>query len=369
MEIAWPTLAQQGAYKAGLHIQVTPPKPLRLQVQRQVLSSYLNRSWQADHRHQQQQTGAGGVSLADVPQGFVLLTLLPAAGQAHMWRGEGSAQLQKRLAAWVGCYAAAQARAGPQQAQQLLLGLLAGLESGAGSGQQQRPLVQTLAAALQAAAQATGAGAAGSSDAARYLLFLRRLQQATGRLSTHWGSTNSSHACSTCRSLLAAAAAVVALPPQNRAAWGAEASGVSSGDVQLLAAAAAWLQELPLALLLPGGELHFEASAWVGSGGWQRKLPLLAACVQDFMTGEPLGLEEHAAEEDNSTLPQAADGWADWQRQSAGLACMAMLLAAGGDCAGGPRGAGTAEAAQMSVAQLGAAFAGWSEVLGVLYRR
>lgn len=345
-----------------------PCKLLCLQVQRQVLGSFLNRDWHAAEQQGQQPMAAGSVCLTDVPQRFVLLTLLPAAGQAHMWRGQGAAQLQQQLASWVGGYAGAQAQASPQQAQQLLLALLDRLESGAGSGQQQRPLVQTLAAALLAAAEALAAGAAGGGGAAWQLAFLQRLREVTHRLSAHWGSSNSSHARSTGRSLLAAAAATVALLPARQAAQAAGDSGVGTSSVQLLAAAAAWLQELPLALLLPGGELHQPAAAWVRASGWQQMLPLLADSTQAFMAGQPAAPDQHTNESSSST-PQPPDGWADWQQQAAGLACLAMLLAAGSRAGStGASGAGAA-AAQPSAAELAAALSSWSEVLEVLYRR
>lgn len=332
-----------------------------VQVQRQVLSSFLDRSWQTEQQQQQQSVACGSMRLADVPQGFVLHSLLPAAGQAHMWRGEGAAELQQRLASWVGCYYAAQALAGPQRAQHLLLGLLSKLETGAGSVQQ-RPFLQTLASALLAAAEAAPAVDASGGDAAWQLLFLQRLRQATCRLSGHWGSPNSSHARSTCRSLLAAASAVVALPGDLPAQGG---SGSSVDVQQLLAAAAVWLQELPLVLLLPGGELHRAAAAWVGAAGWQRVLPLLAGLVLVHMDGDPLAPGEHAAEA-GGDRHQASDGWTEWQRQAAGLACLAMLLASGSD---GATAGGPAAATQPSADELAAAFVDWSEVLGVLYRR
>ncbi|KAL4440005.1 hypothetical protein ABPG75_003006 [Micractinium tetrahymenae] len=341
------------------------------QVQRQVLSSFLNRRWHASSADEQRQLGVGSMCLTAVPQAFVLGTLLPAAGQAHMWRGEGAAELQQQMASWVGAYAAAQAGAGPQQAQQLLLGLLARLESGDSSGQQQRPLVQTLAAALQAASEAVAAAPERGTDAAWQLLFLQRLRQATSSLSGHWGSTNSSHARSTCRSLLAAAAATVVLLPAGGAAEGTGSSGSSgSSDVQLLAAAGAWLQELPLALLLPSGELHHPAAAWVGAGGWQRLLPLLAACIEAYMAGHAQVPKHHADETSSSSAPQVPIGWADWQRQAAGLACLALLLAfCAGDGAGRNRVARKTAAAQPSAADLAKTLVGCSRVLQVLYRR
>ena len=207
-----------------------------------VLSSFSSRQWDP-------------VRLAAVPPSFVLHTLLPAAGQAHLWRGEGAEELQQGVAAWVGRYAAALAPM--ERRRQLLLALL-GLLAGGGSGApaQQRPLVQTLMGALEAAAQsqseaaAAGAGAAaGSQDEERQwqLLLLQRLQEVTRQLNTAWGAggPTGSFATSVCSSLLRLAASTGPLLPD------------SSGSSQaVFAAAAAWLQQLPLPLLLPGGQLH-----------------------------------------------------------------------------------------------------------------
>lgn len=353
---------------------VQPPCRV-VQVQRHVLSSFLARRWAPAQQAQQAQQ-EGSPHLASIPQAFVLLVLLPAAGQAHQWRGEGAGDVQRQLAAWVGQYVAAQGPA--EERRQLLLALLSQLESSGRSGQQQRPLAQTLAGALVAAADSAGLVAAGvpapldSSAAATHgttpdaadlhewqLLFLQRLHQATISLSAHWGSggASGSFARSMCASLIRAAALVVPLGP----AWG------GSSQPQLLSAAAAWLQLLPLALLLPGGELHEPAAAWVQAAGSQHMLPVLAGCIQDYMSPSPAvpGLQDGGG--DSTTAASLTAAWAGQQQQAAGLARLALLLAPPGSdgSAACQAGRGPAE----SAADLEAAFASWTGTLGVLYRR
>ncbi|PRW33151.1 methyltransferase TARBP1 [Chlorella sorokiniana] len=90
------------------------------QVQRMVLSSFMSRRWEP-------------AQLSAVPAGFVLHTLLPAAGQGHLWRGEGAAELQQALfgtsvaqgrSAAAAAAAAAAALHGPAGSLQQLLGRL-----------------------------------------------------------------------------------------------------------------------------------------------------------------------------------------------------------------------------------------------------
>ena len=323
------------------------------QVQHLALSSFLDRHWEERGR-----------LLAAAPASFVLGVLLPAAGQAHMWRGEGAEVLQQGVAAWVGRYAAAQPL--PQQ-QQLVLALLelvgggSGSSSGSGSSGSrsaapplQRPLVQTAAAALVAAARAlaatsgseAGSSSSSSSSTEWQMAFLRQLSKSMQRLSAGWGAGGpiGSFALSVCESLLQAASAAAPLAP-------AADDGCSPDAV---AAAAAWLQQLPLPLLVPGGSLHAQAAAWVGAAGRQRLAPLLAACVQAYME---LG---SVAGDGCAPAAAAAGESAAWQQQAAGLARLALLL--GCQPEGGEGG--------LAPADLRAAFGGsWADTLAGLYRR
>lgn len=296
------------------------------QVQRLVLHAFLGRSWS------QEQQAPAPTRLRDVPPAFVLHVLLPAAGQAYLWRGAGVAELQQGVAAWVGGYTAAQ----PAQAQrQLLLSLLdvlgGGCSGGGGSGAAQqaalRPLAQTVAAALVAAAKSASQKHAGANE---QLAFLERLQAATGGLSGSWGSggATGSFAVSMCCSLMQAAASVVELA--------AAAPAGSSQDV--LTAAAAWLQQLPLMLLLPGGELHPTAASWLASADRQQLLPPLTSCVQSYMEGSAVEAGEQ---------PAAETGW---QQQAGALARLALLSA-------------------LPPADLSAAFCSWTDTLEALYCR
>lgn len=292
-----------------------------------MLASFLERAW-------------GARQLAGVPSSFVLKTLLPAAGQAHMWRGEGGAQLQQDLAAWVGRYAVAQPAAAQQQ---MILAMLAQLGAGRRGAEHQRPLAQTLAGALVAVAAAAGQCPLAEQEQQEWqLLLLQRLQQATARLSTNWGNggPTGSYAVSLCSSLLQAAAHAVALPVDG------------SISPAVLAAAGAWLQQLPLQLLLPDGALHAPATSWLGAAGIQHLVPALASCVQGYMQHGCLPTAAAPAD-----APAAAS--AEWEQQAGGLARLALLLASseqGSD-------------KSLSAADLATAFASWTETLEALYRR
>ena len=306
------------------------------------LSSFLERCWEQSR-------------LAAVPPGFVLSTLLPAAGQGHLWRGEGAEELQRGVAGWVGRYAATQQ---PQERRQLLLTLLGLLTSGGGGGAaQQRPLAQTVAGALAAAAEhlPDDAGAAASSPEQEQqwqLQLLQRLQEATRQLSAGWGAggPTGSYAVSTCSSLLQVAAATAPLHV-----------GVSGGSQLVLSAAAAWLQQLPLVLLLPGGALHAAAVGWLGNADRQELVPALAACVQQYMEqgGSSSSSSSSAAAAAAEAAP-AADR-AGWQQQAGGLARLAALVA----CSEAEAGS----APRLSADDLAVAFASWDAVLSALYRR
>lgn len=324
--------------------------PTTLKVQRLVFASFLGRRWQQD----------GPPLLASLPPSFVLEVLLPAAGQAHLWRGQDAEQLQQGMAAWCGHYAAAQ----PLSAQrQLLLALLellggGGCSSGAGATQHQqpqlqRPLVQTVSAALAAAAICLPVRSAcgGSSEELQQwqLLFLLRLQEASSRLGASWGSGGStgSYAVSVCSGLLQAATAVATMPAAD--------AGGSSASQAVLAAVGAWLQQLPLSLLLPGAALHSPAAAWASGAGQQQLLLLLTCCVHGYMEhGDMAALE-------GQTAATAAADWAAWQQQAGGLVRLALLLS----CSDQPHNA----AAPLSAADLEAAFSSWFDALGALYRR
>lgn len=323
------------------------------QVQRMVLPSFLGRHWDP-------------ARLAAVPAPFVLHTLLPAAGQALMWRGQGAAELQQGVAAWVGRYAAALA---PKERRQLLLALLS-LLAGGGSGgtrgsgapAQQRPLVQTVVAALEAAAAqsqcqagAAGAGAAGGSEEEEeapqwQLLLLQRLQDASRQLSTAWGAggPTGSFAASVCGSLLQLAASSGPLLPDS-----------SGSRHAVVAAAAAWLQQLPLSLLLSGGPLHSQAVDWLGSSGREHLLPAFTACAEQYM-GQGSGSSSGDGSRSSGGSSDGA-GQPSWQQQADGLARLARLLA-------GSNGQGGGTAA-LSAADLSAAFGCWETTLSSLYRR
>jgi hypothetical protein len=325
---------------------------LVLQVQRLVLGSFLGRQWeqqQSQNLLEVREREHPATQLGSVPPVFVLQVLLPAAGQVHMWRGEGAAGLQHQTAAWVGCYAAAQRQ--QEQRQQLLLSLLQQLEG----SQLQRPLAQTLAAALMAAADAVG----DQEEQAWQLLFLQHLQQATRSLSSSWGSGGStgSYATSICSSLVQAAAAAV--------------PALSSAP--LLAAGGAWLQQLPLPLLLPGGALHQAATGWVQAVGRQQQVPLLTSGVCSYIAHpDVLGSSTHGSTSALASVDAAATAsaaaaaavaeWNCWQQQAGSLARLALLSASSGG--------GVAATAQLaSSADLGTAFASWTDTLGMLYRR
>lgn len=305
-----------------------------MQARRLVLASFLGRAWPPP-------------ALASVSRSFVLGVLLPAAGDAHFYRGEGWEELQRGVAAWVGACARAQPA---QERWQLLLDLLT-----CGSAASQRPLAQTVAAALAEAAVAAGADA-GEQAAEQRLLFLRALREATQRLSFGWGSggATGSFAVGVCGNLLQAAAAAAPLGP-------ACAAGGTLGQATLQAAGA-WLQQLPLSLLQPGGPLQHAAAAWVcGAAQRQQVLLLLGESVAGFVQGSGSEPAEGAADD-------AAAQWAAWQQQAGALARLALLLSDGG---GGEQEEGVAapHAAQLSPADLAAAFASWTDTLGALYRR
>ncbi|EFN52863.1 hypothetical protein CHLNCDRAFT_138347 [Chlorella variabilis] len=284
-------------------------------VQRLVLESFLGWRWHVEGQGAEAAAGQPSL-LADVPTPFVLEVLLPAAGQAHMWRGEGAAALQQQVSAWVGRYSAA--ALGQEQQRQLLIALLDQLGGAAGGSQQKqqqvlRPLAQTVAAALVASSQAVAAATAaarptdGSSSEERQahewrLLFLQRLQRATASLSSSWGSegASSAYAADMCSSLVQAAAAAV---PLSDIRGDDDSSG--SGSRTLLLAIGTWLSQLPLPLLLPGGALHLPAAHWLQAGGQQQRLATLASCVRDYLAA--------------AAAPDAAprDGW---EVQAGGLA-------------------------------------------------
>ena len=325
-----------------------------------MLSNFLSRRWdsqqqqrQQQQQQQQQQQGLPAPRLADVPPTFVLCTLLPAAGQAHMWRGEAGCELQGQVAAWVARYVAAQQ---PQQAQRLLLELLDHLAASGSSVQPQRPLAQTFARALAAGAEAAAfvceqqpAGSSSSSGSSQpqwqwQLRFLEGMQRATASLGSSWGGGSSgySFALDISTHLLGAAAAVVQLP--------AGAIGPGS-QAQLLAAGGAWLKQLLLAAVLPGGALHLKAAAWVRQLAGEQPAQLLATCVRHHMAPPAVGASSAAAVPD----------WEGWQQQAGGLARLALLLTAGGDEA--------APAPTLAPADLTTAFSSWSDTLCMLYRR
>lgn len=297
------------------------------------LSSFLDRCWEQSR-------------LAAVPVAFVLGTLLPAAGQAHLWRGEGADELQGGVAAWVGRYTASQPL---RERRELLLAMLGLLAGGGSSAAQQWPLAQTVAGALAAAAQSllpdAGPSSSPEEEQQWQLQFLQRLEEATRQLSATWGSggPTGSYAMSICSSLLQVAACTVPL----------HAGGGSSQLV--LAAAATWLQQLPLALLLPGRALHAAAVGWLGSAERQELVPALAACVQQYMEQ---GASSSAAEAGEAA---AAANRASWQQQAGGLARLVVLVA----CSEAPAGSTPG----LSTADLVMAFASWDAVLGSLYRR
>ena len=332
-----------------IHLTTLTLSPHAKQVQRMVLASFLGRHWEP-------------AQLAAVPRAFVLHTLLPAAGQVHLWRGEGAEELQHDVAAWVGRYAAAQAAQEQQLLLLAMLGLLAadggGSTGGSGAAVQQRPLVQTVVAALGAAAQAQtahadgGAGAGGLEAGWQWqLLLLGRLQEATCQLSSSWGSggPTGSYAVSTCGSLLPVAASTGRLHPDGH-----------GSSHTALATAATWLQQLPLPLLLPGGSLHAPAVDWLGSAGRQQLLPALTACAQRFMEqGDSGGSSSSGAGAPADLVAEANQ--ASWQQQAGGLARLALLLT----CSGSHTGS----APVLTEADLATAFASWDATLGSLYRR
>jgi hypothetical protein len=324
-----------------------------LQVQRLVLASFLSRHCEQQQGQEdppqardqaEQPAKQPATHLSSVPLPFVLQVLLPAAGQVHMWRGEVAADLQQQTAAWVGRYAAAQ-----RQQQQLLLSLLQQLEG----SQLQRPLAQTLAAALMAAAEAVGE----QGEQGWQLLFLQHLQQATRSLSSSWGSGGStgSYATNICRNLMQAAAA-------------AEPALASA---PLLAAGGAWLQQLPLPLLLPGGALHQAAAGWVQAAGRQQLTPLLARGVSDYIaqsgdvgSSDDSRTSDPASDDAAAAAPAAAVAaeWNSWQQQAGSLARLVLLWAS-------PGGGAATSARVAPSADLDTAFASWTDTLGMLYRR
>lgn len=326
-----------------------------LQVQRLVLESFLGWRWHVEGQGAEAAAGQPSL-LADVPTPFVLEVLLPAAGQAHMWRGEGAAALQQQVSAWVGRYSAA--ALGQEQQRQLLIALLDQLGGAAGGSQQKqqqvlRPLAQTVAAALVASSQAVAAATAaarptdGSSSEERQahewrLLFLQRLQRATASLSSSWGSegASSAYAADMCSSLVQAAAAAV---PLSDIRGDDDSSG--SGSRTLLLAIGTWLSQLPLPLLLPGGALHLPAAHWLQAGGQQQRLATLASCVRDYLAA--------------AAAPDAAprDGW---EVQAGGLAQLALLLASPGSSAG-------SDATPPD--HLAPALSSWANTLGMIHRR
>ena len=306
-----------------------------------VLSSFLGRRWEP-------------AQLAAVPAAFVLHTLLPAAGQAHLWRGEDADELQHAVAAWVGRYAAAQPAQERRQLLLALLGLLAGGSSSSAGGSvpfiQQRPLVQTIMGALEAAAAAQTAGApAGSPEGGCHwqMVLLGRLQDATRQLSASWGAggPTGSYAVSVCSSLLHVAAST--------------SSGSSS---TALAAAAAWLQQLPLPLLLPGGPLHSAAVDWLGRAGRQQLQPALSVCAEQYMA--QAGSGSSSSSNSSSGAGEAADqetgkSQVSWRQHADGLARLAVLLTCSSAQAG----------PVLTELDLEAAFSSWDATLGALYRR
>lgn len=330
-----------------LYYSETPPPLLAKQVQRMVLSSFLGRCWKP-------------AQLAAVPAAFVLHSLLPAAGQAHLWRGDDAEELQHAVAAWVGRYAAAQPAQERRQLLLALLGLLAdgGSSSSAGGSLpfiQQRPQVQTIMGALEAAAAAQTAGApAGSPDAGWQwqMVLLGRLQDATRQLSVSWGAggPTGSYAVSVCSSLLHVAATTGPLLPNS--------AGSSS---TALAAAAAWLQQLPLPLLLPGGPLHSAAVDWLGRAGRQQLQPALRVCAEQYMA-QAAG--SGSSSSSSSGAGEAADqetgkSQASWRQHADGLARLAVLLTCSSAQAG----------PVLTELDLEAAFSSWDATLSSLYRR
>jgi hypothetical protein len=344
-----------------------------LQVQRAVLESFLSRCWQGSQRQQQEvaEHGTGAQSpspllLAAVPQEFVLTVLLPAAGQAHLWRGNDVTTLQRDVAAWVGQYTAA---AEPTLQQQLLLALCTLLKRRSGPTQQRqrqllRPFAQTAAAALAAAAQNlvdSGCDLSGTcfGEGQPYrqwqLLFLTRLQEATAGLGLSWGC--GTYAAEMCSSLMQAAAAVAPMTTSS-----------SDASQALLPAIGAWLQQVPLPLLLPGGALWDRAAGWLAAGRQQQQLAALGRCIEQWQNAAVAG------NAGSSCAATGAEAWQAWEQQASGFARLALLLASlpATDKSSAYSTTAASQAAGeplLLVANIAAAMSPWQQKLKQLYRR